>query len=151
MGKSFWLIRGSAWTVCELRQPVRPHSSSALTIEVKKSYVEDQNEQIPSHGVRVNTPWKIRFPSQKPESCCLTVYVLSLSLLKPWRNTPCGVDVWVLFAWGLRLCWKWCFSRAVPQSSRRGCLLSYSPQCESNETFPSLLCFLIISRDTWIH
>ena len=112
---------------------------------------EDQNKQIPSHGVCINTPWKIRFPSQTPESCCFTVYVLSLSLLKPWRNTPCRVDVWALFAWGVRLCWKPCFSRAVPQSSRRGGLLSYSLQCESSKTFPSLLCFLIISRDTWVH
>ena len=56
-----------------------------------------------------------------------------------------------LFAWGVRLCWKPCLSRAGPQSSRRGGLLSYSPQCESNKTFPSLLCFLIIFRDTWIH
>ena len=112
---------------------------------------EDQNKQIPSHGVCINTPWKIRFPSQTPESCCFTVYVLSLSLLKPWRNTPCRVDVWALFAWGVRLCWKPCFSRAVPQSSWRGGLLSYSLQCESSKTFPSLLCFLIISRDTWVH
>lgn len=112
---------------------------------------EDQNKQIPSHSISINTPWKIRFPSQTPKSCCFTVYVLSLSLLKPWRNSPCRVDVWASFAWGVRLCWKPCFSRAVPQSSWRGGLLSYSLQCESSKTFPSLLCFLIISRDTWIH
>ena len=53
------LAHGSAWTVCELRQPVRPHSSSALTTEVKNIYFEDQNEQIPSHGVWVNTAWKL--------------------------------------------------------------------------------------------
>ena len=144
-GKSFWLIHDSAWTVCELRQPVRPSQLICFNHRGK------ENLQIPSHGVQVNTPWKIRFPSQTPESCCLTVCVLGLSLLKPWRNTPCRVNVWASFAWGVRLCWKPCFSRAVSQSSWRGCLLSYSPQCESNKTFPSLLYVLIISRDTWIY
>jgi len=151
MGKSFWLIHGSAWVVCELRQPVRPSQLICFKRWVKKMCFEDQNKQIPSHGVCINTPWKVRFPSQTPKSCCFTVYVLSLSLLKPWRNSPCRVDVWASFAWGVRLCWKPCFSRAVPQSSWRGGLLSYSLQCESSKTFPSLLCFLIISRDTWIH
>ena len=101
MGKSFGLIHGSAWTVCELRQPVRPSQLICF------NHWGKENLQIPSYGVWVNTPWKIRFPSQKPESCCLTVYVLGLSLLKPWRNTPCHVDIYVLCLDEVEECAGW--------------------------------------------
>ena len=94
-----------------------PHSSSSLTIEVKNICFEDKNEQLPSHGVHVNAPCEIRFPSRTSGNCCLTVSVTSLSLLKPWRNAPHRV-VSSLFGWGVRWCWTLPFSRAVSQSYR---------------------------------
>ena len=114
---------------------------------------EDQNKQIPSHGVCINTPWKIRFPSQTPESCCFTVYVLSLSLLKPWRNTPCRVDVCALFGWDVRLCWKPCFNGAASQSYTDTVSLAVVLSLAQIKLFPFLITdsLLIISGDTWIH
>ena len=106
MGKSFWLIHGSGCTVCELRQSVQL-SQHIFNPEVKNICFKDKNEELPSHGIHVNTPWKIRFPSQTPKSCCFTVYVLSLSLLKPWRNTPCHVDIYVLCLDEVEECAGW--------------------------------------------
>ena len=81
MRKSFWLIHWSGCTVCELRQSAQL-SQHIFNPEVKNICFEDKNEELPSHGIHVNTPWKIMFPSQTPGSCYLTVYVLSLFLLK---------------------------------------------------------------------
>ena len=103
--------------------------------------------------MHVNTPWKIRLPSQTPGSCCLTVYALSLSLLKPWRNTPCRVDVCALFGWDVRLCWKPCFNGAASQSYTDTVSLAVVLSLAQIKLFPFFITdsLLIISGDTWIH
>ena len=96
MGKSFWLIHGSGCTVCELRQSVQL-SQHIFNPEVKNICFEDKNEELPSHGIHVNTPWKIMFPSQTPGSCYLTVYVLSCSF---WNFKEYTLSCWCMcFVW----------------------------------------------------
>ena len=72
----------------------------------------------------------VGFPSQGLNWYRQTVCVLiwfCFALFKPWKNVPWLVW-WSLFWQESKLCWKSCFSRAVPQSYLGGCHPGYSPQ-----------------------
>ena len=79
------------------------------------------------------TPLVIRLRSQVPRLYWLTVFTLicflwNLEGTSPWL-------VWHSVFWqDIKLCWKPCFSGAVPQNSLRGSLWHYDPQLGSNKT-----------------
>lgn len=57
-----------------------------LTITVKHAHSDNREKCFPSYDTVASIPWKIKFPSQMPRSCALTVYLIICnytSLLKP--------------------------------------------------------------------
>ena len=98
-----------------------PHSSSSLTIEVKNICFEDKNEQLPSHGVRVNTSWKISFLFQPSAYSslphCLCTQSASLEILMEYTLSDwCVFFVWMKYKMMLETVLQWSSSPELSES-----------------------------------
>ena len=91
---------------------------SMLKIKIKR---------LPSWDTNAGTPLMIRLPSQVSRPYCLLCTCWSGFFFLNLEGMYLCL-VWCSLFWqDLKLCWKPCFSRAVPQRYLRGCVLCYSP------------------------